>query len=88
MITVISQTTQEVEEEFQEEYKIFKEQCYNTNKLSSEIKQEMGLKLHCSLSKKLSQRWNQEEPYDLSERQAMVRTGKWLKWKTISSTSY
>lgn len=79
MITVISQTTQEVEEEFQKEYQYFKEQCYNTNKLSGEIKKEMGLQAHSSLSKKLSRRWNQEEPYDLSQRQAMVRRGIWLK---------
>lgn len=79
MITVISQTSQEVEEEFQENYKFFKEQCYTTNKLANEIKKEMGLQVHSSLSKKLSRRWNEEEPYDLSQRQAMVRRGIWLK---------
>lgn len=76
---VITKTTKERNEEFEELYVQFKEIAYTTDLKKPEILKILNISQHNRLYKDMSKKWNEEEPVTLQRRGILISNKKWLE---------
>ncbi|MBQ9024812.1 MAG: hypothetical protein IJ104_00885 [Methanobrevibacter sp.] len=78
MIKIITQSTKERNEEFEEKYEKYKKLFYNTNLSIPEIRKELQLSESNRIVKDINRRWKQCEMVSSHKRARLIGRGEWI----------
>lgn len=77
MIKVITKTTAERNEDFEEKFKLYKHLFFNTTLTIPEILKELDLSENNEITRRIKKIWR-KEGYNASKRARLIATNRWI----------